>query len=242
MTKDRQRNSIEVFNEYVNELISEYQTTGKVNYEELARKHSCRRLPRNRFFLMHLNEVTRCLNMRETEQIWEYVGDPKNIEAPIFCDAQDDAALAAPPSTEFSFEATSETSEDNDNTTNWLSNFIAKAKNKIQQLFVRDKIDGFYIQQAITSDGDNVFCWFDQYRRIDYVLRMRDDKIVSHGVVTDGSDLKKLKLDRLQDGSQSFHVAFALKTLLAEADKKIAIYEAKLNAIEEILLIEENKL
>ena len=84
MTKDRQRNSIKVFNEYVNELISEYQTTGKVNYEELARKHSCRRLPRNRFFLMHLNEVTRCLNMRETEQIWEYVGDPKNIEAPIF--------------------------------------------------------------------------------------------------------------------------------------------------------------
>lgn len=123
-----------------------------------------------------------------------------------------------------------------------MSNFIAKAKNKIQQLFVRDKIDGFYIQQAITSDGDNVFCWFDQYRRIDYVLRMRDDKIVSHGVVTDGSDLKKLKFDRLQDGSQSFRVAFALKTLLAEADKKIAIYEAKLNAIEEILLVEENKL
>lgn len=245
MKKDnRQGKSIRVFNEYVNELISEYQTTGNVNYEELARKHSCCRLPRNRFFAMHLDEVTRCLNTEETERIWEYIRNPKNTEAPIFSNVLDDAASSSQPIVEFqySFGDTNETSEDNDNTNvSWWSNFVSNAKDKITQLFVRDKVDGFYILQATTPDGDDVFGWVGPHRRIDYVLRMRDKEVISHGVVRDDGELKNLNFDRLRDGSQPFRVAFALKVLLAEAERKNIIYAAKLHTIADFLM-EESKL
>jgi hypothetical protein len=246
MKKDnRQKKSIRVFNEYVNELISEYQTTGKVNYEELARKHSCCRLPRNRFFAMHLDEVTRCLNTEETERIWEYIRNPKNTEAPIFSNVLDDAASSSQPIVEFqySFGDTNKTSEDNDNTNvSWWSNFVSNAKDKITQLFVRDKVDGYYMLQATTPDGDDVFGWVNQHRRIDYVLRMRDKEIIEHGAVKKDDDLKHLNFERLRDSSQSFRAALALKTLLAEAERKNAINGAKLYAIAEILLHEEDKL
>lgn len=74
----RKTSSVKAFNKYVNELISEYQTTGEIKSISLARKNACSEVPLNRFNLMSLGGMNRQLSIEETESIYRYIGQPKN--------------------------------------------------------------------------------------------------------------------------------------------------------------------
>ena len=74
----RKKSSVKAFNEYVNELISECQTTGEIKSISLTREHACSEVPSKRFNLMSLGGMNRRLSTEETESIYRYIGQPKN--------------------------------------------------------------------------------------------------------------------------------------------------------------------
>ena len=75
MTK-RNEASKKAFNDYVNNLISEFHNTGKIQTIPLARQYRCTEVPPNRFKLMRLGGINRQLNMGETEIIYQHVRNP----------------------------------------------------------------------------------------------------------------------------------------------------------------------
>lgn len=244
----RKAQNAKTFNEYVNELISEYHTNEQVDTESLARKHNCTNVPLKHFKLMSLDKVNRRLTLEETEIIFRYVRCPNANPVPFFYSDENKNTTEVPLSDSL-FDATTEESDAEIESTEivantnsgWLSNIISKTKNAIADLLMRKRANGIYLQWAKTDDGTEVFTWVNRHGDMDYVLRLNGKEVTDCGAIDDDAELRNLNFDKC-DKKQAFHVAFYLKHLLHETQRKNKIYKTKLNAIAEILVMEDEEL
>jgi hypothetical protein len=245
----RRKSSVKAFNEYVNELISEYQSTGEIKSIPLARKYECSEVYPNRFNLMSLGGMNRQLSTEETESIYRHIRQPKEVAMPTFSDTSTETKTPEPIMDELPFDTSEEQviiKEENTeiatHTPNgWFANIISKTKSTIANLLMRKKVGGFYLQWAKADDGTAVFAWVNRHHKIDYVLRINGNEVIECGAVCDDAELQSLNFDNT-DKNQLFRVVFHLKHLLHEAQRENEIYKAKLNAIAEILVMEDGKL
>lgn len=245
MTK-RNEASKKAFNDYVNNLISEFHNTGKIKTIPLARQYRCTEVPSNRFKLMRLGGINRQLNVGETEIIYQYVRNPNEVEIPTFNDTTTENKAPETIMDELPFDDTEEQNNISDETTEiatrtpngWFANIISKTKSVIANLLMRKKVGGFYLQWAKADDGTAVFAWVNRHHKIDYVLRINGNEVIECGAVYDDTELQTLNFDNT-DKYQVFRVAFHLKRLLHETQCENEIYKAKLNAIAEILVMED---
>lgn len=245
----RRKSSVKAFNEYVNELISVYQTTGEIKSVSLARKHECSEVPPNRFNLMSLGGMNRQLSTEETESIYRYIRQPNEVAMPTFSDTATEQKGPEPIINEMPFDTTEEQDAIEDETieivthtpNGWFANIISKTKNVIANLRMRKKVAGFYLQWAKTDDGTDVFAWVNRHGKVDYVLRLNDKEITECRAVDNDAELDSLAFDKCNI-NQVYRAAFYLKHLLHETQRENEIYKTKLNAIAEILVMEDGKL
>jgi hypothetical protein len=198
---------------------------------------------------MSLGGMNRQLSAEETESIYRYIRQPNEVAIPTFSDIATEKTAPEPIMDELPFDTSEEQviiKEENTeiatHTPNgWFANIISKTKSTIANLLMRKRVAGFYLQWAKADDGTDVFAWVNRHGAMDYVLQMSGNEVIKCDAVYDDTELQPLNFDNA-DKNQVFRVAFHLKRLLHEAQRENEIYKAKLNAIAEILVMEDGKL
>lgn len=257
MQSKRNEKSKNRFNAYVNQLIEIYRETKEFKGKELASDLGCYKIPRNRFDIMRLGYVDRELTTEETERIYNYVLQPKQTEAPLFGHtAEKEAEMAVIEKGVVEEEKIEEvvenkeqentdcTDTEEDNKTKSDSgtfhNILNGVRNKLRSIFNRKKCYNTLIRYKKYQDGSEVFAWVDNNERIDYILKINGYRIERCGRVTEdeakfGSELGTVDIKRL---FQAFSI---LKRYVAKLEMHVEQKDAKLDAIAQILVMDEKK-
>lgn len=263
MQSKRNEKSKNRFNSYVNKLIAIYRETKEFKGKELASELGCYKIPRNRFDIMRLGDVDRELTIDETERVYNYVLQPKQTEAPLFGQTTTEEnkhpdiaeAMGIEKSTHEEpqeelvvADAGHDNANDSDTTENntkksdagTLKNVLHGVRNKLRGIFNRKKCYNTLIRYKKYQDGAEVFAWVDNNERIDYILKINGYRIERCGRVTEdeakfGSELGTVDIKRL---FQAFSI---LKRYVAKLEMHIEQKDAKLDAIAQILVMDEKK-
>lgn len=255
MQSKRNEKSKNRFNVYVNKLIEIYRETKEFKGKELASDLGCYKIPRNRFDIMRLGYVDRELTTDETERIYNYVLQPKQTEAPLFGHTtveEDEMAViekgVVEEKTEEVVESkeqektdSTDTEEENKNKCGGaFHNILNGVRNKLMGIFNRKKCYNTLIRYKKYQDGSEVFAWVDNNERIDYILKINGYRIERCGRVTEdeakfGSELGTVDIKRL---FQAFSI---LKRYVAKLEMHVEQKDAKLDAIAQILVMDEKK-
>lgn len=257
MQSKRNEKSKNRFNAYVNKLIEIYRETKEFKGKELASDLGCYKIPRNRFDIMRLGDVDRELTIEETERIYNYVLQPKQTEAPLFghttVEETEMAVIEKGVEEEEKREEVVENKEqENTNCTDTEEGYKTKSdsgtfhnilngvRNKLRDIFNRKKCYNTLIRYKKYQDGSEVFAWVDNNERIDYILKINGYRIERCGRVTEdeakfGSELGTVDIKRL---FQAFSI---LKRYVAKLENNVEKNKAKLDAIAQILVMDEKK-
>lgn len=263
MQSKRNEKSKNRFNVYVNKLIAIYRETKEFKGKELASELGCYKIPRNRFDIMRLGDVDRELTIDETERVYNYVLQPKQTEAPLFGQTTTEEtkhpdiaeAMGIEKSTQEETQeevvvadAGHDNANDSDTTENntrkcnsgALRNILNGVRNKLRGIFNRKKCYNTLIRYKKYQDGSEVFAWVDNNERIDYILKINGYRIERCGRVTEdeakfGSELGTVDIKRL---FQAFSI---LKRYVAKLEMHVEQKDAKLDAIAQILVMDEKK-
>lgn len=257
MQSKRKEKSKNRFNAYVNKLIEIYREAKEFKGKELASDLGCYKIPRNRFDIMRLGDVDRELTIDETERIYNYVLQPKQTEAPLFVhtiieEAEmteiESGVVEEEKREEFvgnkEQENTDSTDAEEENKTKSDScafhNILNGVRNKLSGIFNRKKCYNTLIRYKKYQDGSEVFAWVDNNERIDYILKINGYRIERCGRVTEdeakfGSELGTVDIKRL---FQAFSI---LKRYVAKLEMHVEQKDAKLDAIAQILVMDEKK-
>lgn len=263
MQSKRNEKSKNRFNVYVNKLIAIYRETKEFKGKELASELGCYKIPRNRFDIMRLGDVDRELTIDETERVYNYVLQPKQTEAPLFGQTTTEEtkhpdiaeAMGIEKSTQEETQeevvvadAGHDNANDSDTTENntrkcnsgALRNILTGVRNKLRGIFNRKKCYNTLIRYKKYQDGSEVFAWVDNNEKIDYILKINGYRIERCGRVTEdeakfGSELGTVDIKRL---FQAFSI---LKRYVAKLEMHVEQKDAKLDAIAQILVMDEKK-
>lgn len=255
MQSNRNEKSKNRFNAYVNQLIEIYRETKEFKGKELASDLGCYKIPRNRFDIMRLGYVDRELTTDETERIYNYVLHPKQTEAPLFGHtAEKEAEMAVIEKVvveEETEEVVENKEQENTDCTDTeegnktkcdgaFHNILNGVRNKLRGIFNRKKCYNTLIRYKKYQDGSEVFAWVDNNERIDYILKINGYRIERCGRVTEdeakfGSELGTVDIKRL---FQAFSI---LKRYVAKLEMHVEQKDAKLDAIAQILVMDEKK-
>lgn len=263
MQSKRNEKSKNRFNVYVNKLIEIYRETKEFKGKELASDLGCYKIPRNRFDIMRLGDVDRELTIDETERVYNYVLQPKQTEAPLFGqttteetkhpDIAEMMGVEKGVVEEEKIEEVVENKEQEDTDINdteednktksdsgAFHNILNGVRNKLRGIFNRKKCYNTLIRYKKYQDGSEVFAWVDNNERIDYILKINGYRIERCGRVTEdeakfGSELGTVDIKRL---FQAFSI---LKRYVAKLEMHVEQKEAKLDAIAQILVMDEKK-
>lgn len=263
MQSKRNEKSKNRFNVYVNKLIAIYRETKEFKGKELASDLGCYKIPRNRFDIMRLGYVDRELTTEETERVYNYVLQPKQTEAPLFDQTTTEEtkhpdiaeAMGIEKSTQEETQeevvvadAGHDNANDSDTTENntrkcasgAFHNILNGVRNKLRDIFSRKKCYNTLIRYKKYQDGSEVFAWVDNNERIDYILKINGYRIERCGRVTEdeakfGSKLGTVDIKRL---FQAFSI---LKRYVAKLEMHVEQKDAKLDAIAQILVMDEKK-
>lgn len=253
MQSKRNEKSKNRFNAYVNKLIAIYRETKEFKGKELASELGCYKIPRNRFDIMRLGDVDRELTIDETERVYNYVLQPKQTEAPLFGQTTVEEAemmgnekgVVEEEKREEVFEnkeqentASTDTEECNKTKCDGaFRNILIGVRKKLRDIFSRKKCYNTLIRYKKYQDGSEVFAWVDNNERIDYILKINGYRIERCGRVTEdeakfGSELGTV------DVKQLFRAFSILKRYVAKLENNVEKNKAKLDAIEQILVMD----
>lgn len=263
MQSKRNEKSKNRFNVYVNKLIAIYRETKEFKGKELASELGCYKIPRNRFDIMRLGDVDRELTIDETERVYNYVLQPKQTEAPLFGQTTTEetkhpdiaevmgiekSTQEEPQEEVVVADAGHDNANDSDTTENntkksdagSFRSILNGVRNKLRDIFSRKKCYNTLIRYKKYQDGSEVFAWVDNNERIDYILKINGYRIERCGRVTEdeakfGSELGTVDIKRL---FQAFSI---LKRYVAKLEMHVEQKEAKLDAIAQILVMDEKK-
>lgn len=253
MQSKRNEKSKNRFNAYVNKLVEIYRNTNEFKGKELASDFGCYKIPRNRFDIMRLGDVDREFTIDETECIYNYVLQPKQTEAPLFGHTKAKEAemegIERVVVEEEREEFVENKEQENTDTTDTeeerktksdsgaFHNILNGVRNKLRDIFSRKKCYNTLIRYKKYQDGSEVFAWVDNNERIDYILKINGYRIERCGRVTDdeaklGYELGTVDIKRL---FQAFSI---LKRYVAKLENNVEKNKAKLDAIEQILVMD----
>lgn len=257
MQSKRNEKSKNRFNAYVNQLIEIYRETKEFKGKELASDLGCYKIPRNRFDIMRLGYVDRELTTDETERIYNYVLQPKQTEAPLFGHttaeeaertviekgvAEEEKREEVVENKEQENTDCTDTEEDNKTKSDsgTFHNILNGVRNKLRSIFNRKKCYNTLIRYKKYQDGSEVFAWVDKNERIDYILKINGYRVERCGRVTEdeakfGSELGTVDIKRL------FQAFSMLKRYVAKLEMHVEQKDAKLDAIAQILVMDEKK-
>jgi hypothetical protein len=260
MQSKRNEKSKNRFNAYVNKLIAIYRETKEFKGKELASELGCYKIPRNRFDIMRLGDVDRELTIDETERVYNYVLQPKQTEAPLF--GQTTTEETKHPDIAEAMEIEKSTQEetqeevvvadaghDNANDSDTTEKNTKKSdagsfrsilngvRNRLRDIFSRKKCYNTLIRYKKYQDGSEVFAWVDNNERIDYILKINGYRIERCGRVTDDEAKLGYELGAV-DVKQLFRAFSILKRYVAKLENNVEKNKAKLDAIEQILVMD----
>lgn len=249
------------FNIYVNELIKDYRETREFKGSQMAKDMGCTKIPRNRFFMMGIGELDRELTIEETERIYNHITQPQQTEVPYFgtinkvdethyeeesehTEKNEMVEIENSTHDDAQEEAVANTDQYNGNVkkcdSGILHDILYGVKNKIREIFNRKKCYNTLIRYKKYQDGSEVFAWVDNNERIDYVLKINGYRIERCGRVTEdeaklGSELESVDIKQL------FRAFSILKRYVAKLENNVEKNKAKLDAIAQILVMDEKK-
>lgn len=257
MQSKRNEKSKNRFNAYVNELIAVYRETKEFKGKALASDFGCYKIPRNRFDIMRLGYVDRELTTEETERIYNYVLLPKQTEAPLFGHTTEEEAertvieksvvkeekieeVVENKEQEHTDNTTTEENNQNNCNSGAFHSILNGVRNKLMGIFNRKKCYNTLIRYKKYQDGSEVFAWVDNNERIDYILKINGYRVERCGRVTEdeaklGHELGTVDIKRL------FRAFSILKRYVAKLELHVEQKEAKLDAIAQILVMDEKK-
>lgn len=231
--KKRLQSSAERFNAFINKVIEVYHATNEYKASELRCEYGCSKLPYNHFVAMRLNEVHRALTIDETDGIYAYVRDPKNTPIPVFENASD---LVWDSNNSNDVEDTKEVDVVNEGICTGILN---KVKDTIFRLFKKKPATGFYLQ-CITEGNREVFVWRNSKGKLDFLLSLNNGKVENYGRVLADAEMQDMEFGGVNI-KQAFRVAYFLKVELDKMMRENDILHQKIDAIAQILLIEDEK-
>lgn len=229
--KKRLQSSAEKFNAFINKVIEVYHATHEYKASELRREYGCSKLPYNHFIAMRLNEVQRTLTIDETDAIYAYVREPKNTPVPVFentsdcivCDSNND----------------NDTKEEDVAKEGICTNILNKVKDAILGLFKKKPATGFYLQ-CVTEGNREVFVWRNSKGKLDFLLSLCNNQVENYGRVLADAEIQDMEFGGVNI-KQAFRVAYFLKVELDKMMRENDILNQKIDAIAQILLIEDEK-
>lgn len=232
--KKRQLSSARIFNAYINKVIEVFHTTNEYKALDLRKEYGCVKLPYNRFIAMHLNEVQRELTIDETNIIFEHVREPKKTTVPVFDSTSD--CLVCDNNNDNDVE---DTKEENIVKEGICTSILNKVKDTIFRLFKKKPATGFYLQCG-TEGNREVFVWRNSKGKLDFLLALNNNKVETYGRVLVDAEIQDMEFSGVNI-KQAFRVAYFLKVELDKMMRENDILNQKIDAIAQILLIEDEK-
>jgi hypothetical protein len=106
-------------------------------------------------------------------------------------------------------------------------------------LFKKKPSTGFYLQCA-TDGNREVFVWRNSKGKLDFLLSLHNNQVENYGRVLADADIQEMEFGGVNI-KQAFRVAYFLKVELDKMMRENDILNQKINAIAQILLIEDEK-
>lgn len=232
--KKRLQSSAERFNAFINKVIEVYHATNEYKASELRREYGCSKLPYNHFIAMRLNEVQRALTIDETDTIYAYVREPKSTPRPMFENTSD--CIGRDSNND---NGVNDTKEEDVAKEGICANILHKVKDTIFRLFKKKPATGFYLQ-CVTEGNREVFAWRNSKGKLDFLLALHNNKVENYGRVLADAEIQDMEFGGVNI-KQAFRVAYFLKVELDKMMRENDILNQKIDAIAQILLIEDEK-
>lgn len=229
----RNESSKKRFHEYVNKVIEVYRETGDIKCKELGKEYGCRHIPDYYFTKYGLGSVSRQLTIEETEMLYSHRGNPNNEAFPKFGEqSPSEAKVEEKEEQAIRFEV-EEPKE------NAFTRIINSTKEMLCSFFKKRKATGFYLQHTKVNNTD-IYAWRNHRGFIDFVIEAVGNTVIDSRRVEQDDPIQSWTFNGLGE-KQIFRIAFFAKMELDKAHRENEILRRRLDAVAQILLIEEEK-